>query len=344
MRRGAAFIIVVVSMVIIFTAGIAYLSITKTQSDIASNLRDGMRAFYAAEAGLADAMNELLNDFDAAITGSPYTSTYDARANYTFGLDQDIDSPGKITITGTGICQNARRTVNAEVIGIVPFAYAVVSSTGGDFTIASTSNVTLNDNILVGGDYNVGNPATVTAANVSITSGIENFTVGSPSFTDYESNAGTTYGANTTFSDQAPLDPDYFGIHYVTGNATIDASSPIDIDGAIVCTGTLTITGGSRVDVDPETSADNIGNAALIAGGNITLASGTDVDIDGFVYSGGSIVISGDCTVDGQISLDGNLTINGADATVTLTNPQSERPWWWNYDEDDIRLSIWRGH
>jgi len=90
-ERGVALVLALMGMVLITTLGGALVVLTATETRIAASFRDGLEAFYAAEAGIALAVVDLRTaDWDAVLAGTSKSSAVDP----SFDLDlarRDLD-------------------------------------------------------------------------------------------------------------------------------------------------------------------------------------------------------------------------------------------------------------
>jgi hypothetical protein len=77
-ERGVALVLAVMAMTLLLTLGGALVILITTESTIAARFRDGLEAFYAAEAGIARAIVDLRTaDWDAARAGLARSSFAD---------------------------------------------------------------------------------------------------------------------------------------------------------------------------------------------------------------------------------------------------------------------------
>ena len=77
-ERGVALVLTLMSMVLLLTLGGALAVLTATETTIAASFRDGVEAFYAAEAGIARAVVDLRTaDWSAAKAGTSKSSFTD---------------------------------------------------------------------------------------------------------------------------------------------------------------------------------------------------------------------------------------------------------------------------
>jgi hypothetical protein len=73
--RGIALVLALLGMVLLLTLGGALVVLTSTEARIAASFRDGLEAFYAAEAGLARALVDLRTaDWEAVKAGGARSS------------------------------------------------------------------------------------------------------------------------------------------------------------------------------------------------------------------------------------------------------------------------------
>jgi hypothetical protein len=73
-----ALVVTLLSMVVLLTLGGALAIVTATETTIAARFRDGLEAFYAADAGIARALVDLrLADWDAVRAGTSKSSFAD---------------------------------------------------------------------------------------------------------------------------------------------------------------------------------------------------------------------------------------------------------------------------
>jgi hypothetical protein len=77
-ERGIALVLALLAMVLLMTLGGTLVVLTATETRIAASFRDGLQAFYAAEAGLARAVVDLRSaDWDAVRAGTSKSSVTD---------------------------------------------------------------------------------------------------------------------------------------------------------------------------------------------------------------------------------------------------------------------------
>ena len=77
-ERGIALVLALFGMVLLLTLGGALVVLTATETRIAASFRDGLAAFYAAEAGLARALVDLRTaDWEAVKAGASKASVAD---------------------------------------------------------------------------------------------------------------------------------------------------------------------------------------------------------------------------------------------------------------------------
>ncbi len=77
-ERGVALVLALMGMVLLLTLGGALVVLTATETRISASFRDGLAAFYAAEAGIARAVVDLrAADWDAVRAGTSRSSFAD---------------------------------------------------------------------------------------------------------------------------------------------------------------------------------------------------------------------------------------------------------------------------
>ena len=77
-ERGVALVLALMGMVLLMTLGGALVVLTATETRISASFRDGLEAFYAAEAGIARAVVDLRTaDWDAVRAGISKSSFAD---------------------------------------------------------------------------------------------------------------------------------------------------------------------------------------------------------------------------------------------------------------------------
>ena len=77
-EHGVALVLTLMSIVLLLTLGGALIVVTSTETTIAARFRDGVEAFYAADAGIARAVVDLRTaDWDAARAGTSRSSFAD---------------------------------------------------------------------------------------------------------------------------------------------------------------------------------------------------------------------------------------------------------------------------
>ena len=96
-ERGVALLLALLGMVLLMTLGGALVELTTTETRIAASFRDGVEAFYAAEAGIARAVADLRTaDWDAVRAGATKSSVTDEAFDLVAaGRDLDVVSGGR---------------------------------------------------------------------------------------------------------------------------------------------------------------------------------------------------------------------------------------------------------
>lgn len=124
-QRGSAAILGLIMMMLLGSMGATLLMLSKTDLQIATNHRDGIAAQYLAEAGIQYAVAKLKTDLDfVSQTESKKLSTTSVSlgampttGNYTVqtGPDPEINNTKIRLITATGIVNQAKRQINAQI-------------------------------------------------------------------------------------------------------------------------------------------------------------------------------------------------------------------------------------
>lgn len=94
-ERGVALVLALMAMALLLTLGGALAVLTATETTIAARFRDGLEAFYAAEAGIARAVVDLRTaDWHAARAGTSKSSFVDDAFDLA-AASRDIDAAAR---------------------------------------------------------------------------------------------------------------------------------------------------------------------------------------------------------------------------------------------------------
>ncbi|HET6440948.1 MAG TPA: hypothetical protein VFH53_01120 [Phycisphaerae bacterium] len=109
-RRGAALILVIFAMAFVAVLAVAVLDVAATDLGILRNHQNGLKALYAAQAGLQTAIASLRTDCQSSGTVS---GTIGASGQYAALIENNRPL---VTVTSTGKAAGFVRTVQARVV------------------------------------------------------------------------------------------------------------------------------------------------------------------------------------------------------------------------------------
>ncbi|MGB2613449.1 MAG: hypothetical protein WBE06_01905 [Phycisphaerae bacterium] len=112
--RGAALLLVIFAVAFVAVLSIAVLDVMATDLGVLRNHASGLRALYAAEAGVGHAIAELRDKYDSTSTvEGTLTSPSGATCRYRAEID---NAKPVVTVTSTGVAGGFVRTVRARLI------------------------------------------------------------------------------------------------------------------------------------------------------------------------------------------------------------------------------------
>jgi len=109
-RRGAALVLVIFAMAFVAVLAVAVLDVAATDLGILRNHQNGLKALYAAQAGLQTAIASLRTDCQSSGTVS---GTIGASGQYAALIENNRPL---VTVTSTGKSAGFVRTVRARVV------------------------------------------------------------------------------------------------------------------------------------------------------------------------------------------------------------------------------------
>ncbi len=130
-EKGAALITGLVMLLVMTVLGVAAMTSTVTQEQLAGNYKRGLEAFHNSETGISDSLSQLntiglpVGGFDAMLAMPTYLSLTDVNANIfysTKALDNDdgdadtaVDSDGEILLESRGSSGTALRLIRVRI-------------------------------------------------------------------------------------------------------------------------------------------------------------------------------------------------------------------------------------
>jgi len=112
--RGAALLLVIFAVAFVAVLSIAVLDVMATDLGVLRNHASGLRALYAAEAGVGHAIAELRDCYDYT---NPVTGTLTSPSGATCRYRAEIANASPVvTVTSTGVAGGFVRTVRARLI------------------------------------------------------------------------------------------------------------------------------------------------------------------------------------------------------------------------------------
>lgn len=324
MKRGAAFITALVLMFVLFSLGTGYVIIARSQAEIAGNQRDALKAFYIAEAGLHEAIDEIFADSTFS-AGIPETSF--GGGKYSVGL-----TGGKgqlVEVTSLGTCGQASRTMRAELLLMSPASFSGqlgISGMGAGDADFTGSSGAITGILLLEGKFYKGDMNMAEARPISEFSGLPEVSVDFNAYkniADYDLKKGSEAGskkesASETYTYTFETGKTYAGIYYVRGDAVIESGATIN--GTIVTEGSVKMDGAANVNIAAEGGNPVEGYPAIIAAEGISMTDMSNSSISGLVFSQtGGINMDGvsNVSVSGSLIVGSNLSVlNGTDLNV----------------------------
>lgn len=306
-EKGIVFIVALALVAILALVGTVAVTTTNTDMKISSNYKTSTQAFYAAEAGIYDGINRLLNGTisDNGSKTDPNwndISTYSStNFNNSFTLTHVVNGGNVVTdsngnplyiITCTGISSSSKKVLET-VFSLTYDSIFHDSLLGCDGVYASSSVKT--------DSYNS-----------------DNGTYGSQTPGNYGNIGTTNTGANITIASSSVIK----GVANATGNLTINSSAQVNRDAN--ATGNLTMNSSSKILGNANTSGSlSMVSSARIYGnanatGNITMSSSSQ--IDGNTITVGNITMSSGSKILGNATAGGTVSINsGSSVSGTVT-------------------------
>ena len=112
-KRGVILVLTLFALAFMSVLVVAYLDALATDLQILQNHLVPMKALYVAEAGVADAMNELAQDHQWN-AGWPAGKTFPAGSSYEYVVEVDNQYP-QVTITSTGVVAGFQKKIEVRV-------------------------------------------------------------------------------------------------------------------------------------------------------------------------------------------------------------------------------------
>jgi len=113
-RRGAALILVIFAVAFVAVLAVAVLDVAATDLGILRNHQNGLKALYAAQGGLNQAVSDLRGD---CLKSGSLSGTWSAPDGTTCRFEARIENPYPlVTVTSTGKAAGFVRTVQARVV------------------------------------------------------------------------------------------------------------------------------------------------------------------------------------------------------------------------------------
>ena len=111
--RGAALLLVIFAMAFIALLAVAVLDVAATDLGILRNHMNGLKALYAAEAGLNTAIANLRQDKSASGTAGGSVSVAGVSCQYNASIENTFPV---VTVTSTGKAAGFVRTIRARLV------------------------------------------------------------------------------------------------------------------------------------------------------------------------------------------------------------------------------------
>ncbi|MDD5449296.1 MAG: pilus assembly PilX N-terminal domain-containing protein [Candidatus Omnitrophica bacterium] len=355
-NSAVAFITALILMFVLFSLGTGYVIISRSQTEITSNQRDALKAFYIAEAGLNETIDKIFNDAAFSQDTAP-TAFGGGEYNVTL-------SGGKgqlVEVTSQGQCGQASRTMRTELILLSPASFSGqlgisgLGSGDGNFT-GSSGNLT--GLLILEGNFYKGNMNMADARSISEFEGLPEISVDFNAYkqiADYDLKKGGSKGKKDgggqggafTYTFEPGT---YTGIYYVRGDAVI--KSDVKLNGTLVAEGTVTMDNASNVTISAEGGNPVEGYPAVIAAEGISMTGMSNSTINGLVFSqGGAINLDGvnKVTVNGSLIVGKNLSVlNGTDLNVYYDLKLQPPDFTYNVndgkDSCTVRVVSWKGY
>ncbi len=313
MRKKNGFVLllsIVIMIVLSAVVGGLIVSLTTDMRGIAVHANDA-KAFWMAEAGIADAVNRLKNgDITLSIGGiSSFSNNSFAGGSYSVDLSRPVDDV-IINSTGTYNSQSRQLTQTETVTTTVnfpsAFSYAVFVGTNpsGNHTL-KVGNTNAHTVVVSGNVYynpTAGTDSVIVRNNSQVINGL----VYADSVT-----GGGTYTQAPSYPSPAPSMPSFTKTTYdnaivqaeanAASNLTLSGTSNLNLSGQTVYYKSVTIKDNATVTgpgnlvatkaVDVKNSAGIGSQVNLISAKTITIQDTTTVQGGGLVYSQNNVVV-----------------------------------------------------
>lgn len=340
-RRGSALVIVMCFSAILLITSLALQKMSTQSAFTVINFRKSAQALFVAEAGVADVLDKLAQNFDTykscTISNDLGDGSYVVTVTTNGGTGAIISSVG--TYAGTtretvletlGNWQSAWNTNIFGKYGI--FANGLIDGNGNGVLhsgIYSGDNIDIAPNVTIEGDVSsvgeVNNQGTVGGETNEYAEPIECPTF---SFEYYKSLAGGDYidaGGTVQFKADSPgthlsavsahdYNSDGVGIvnhpsHVICVVGNVVIKNGATIKGAIVATGNIDMQGG-HIDHIGFTSPDGGPLPSLMSiNGDVRVRGGQT--LNGFIYAAGDVELNGGDTVYGGVIAGGVVDARG---------------------------------
>ncbi len=331
-EKGAALITGLVMLAVMTVLGVAAMTSTITQEQLAGNYKRGLEAFHNSETGINDSLTQLntvgvpVGGFDAMLAMPTYLSLADLDAKIfysTRALDNDdgdadtaVDSDGQILLESRGSSGTALRRIRVR-ISLNPAGWgsnhAILTGESllisGNPTVIGTNNaIHSNGNIMLSGTTSAGAVSasgTVTVSGSdedlgSVTNGAGNASIPEVNPADFRDMADFILGGDGRVRDQAGVilnpggDP-WNGWDWGGDKWTKSDSSTLD--------GTYYVESNAVISGNPGEGAAEPWKLTLIAEGSIEISGNPVVETAGAAASGIDnllFVAGGDLKINGN--------------------------------------------
>ena len=350
-EKGAALITGLVMLLVMTVLGVAAMTSTITQEQLAGNYKRGLEAFHNSETGISDSLSQLntigvpVGGFDAMLAMPTYLSLSDVDANIfysTRALDNDdgdadtaVDSDGEILLESRGSSGTALRLIRVR-ISLNPAGWgsnhAILTGESllisGNPTVIGTNNaIHSNGNIMLSGTTSAGAVSASGTVSVpgsdenlgSITSGAADAGIPEINPADFRDAADFILGSDGRVRDQAGVilnpggDP-WNGWDWGVDKWTKSDSSVVD--------GTYYIESNAVLSGNPGEGAAEPWHATIIAEGSIEIsgnpviatAGAAESGIDNLLFvAGGDLKINGNAnqSFEGVMAAHEQIDISG---------------------------------
>ncbi|MBL7170471.1 MAG: hypothetical protein ISS46_00545 [Candidatus Omnitrophica bacterium] len=344
-ESGVVFITALVMMLILLSLGMSYLVIARTRARIASNQRAVLKAFYIAEAGLEEAIDELFTD-----SGWGVGFTNESFGGGTYNVFLTGSQGETIEITSRGTFGGASRTIRAEVLVINPAnlsEWIGSAGTGGGNVDFSGSSGTISGVVVVKGDFEAGDMDTDDARIIEDFSDlpvIEVYLDSYKTIADHvaEEDKGKDKdkdGDEETFTPPFKSGETYTGVYYIKGDVVIESN--VTIYGTVVAEGDVNIN-ATNVIIEAEGDSEEEWNPvegypAIIADGTINMDGMTNSSITGLVYATDDVKMDGTSgvTFEGGLIVGKDLAAKDGE-DLSISYGLEIQPPYFTYDRNDV--------